>query len=85
MKRCSMKGFLSFVLSLCMVLTTVSGVTLPTSAVVSGTDENGFSYTSDGESVTITGYTPRDSFSGVVRIPAEIDGVPVRTIGGMLL
>jgi PKD repeat protein len=37
-----------------------------------------FTYTSDGSSVTITEYTGSD---GIVIIPAEIEGLPVTTIG----
>jgi PKD repeat protein len=37
-----------------------------------------FTYTSDGSSVTITKYTGSD---GIVIIPAEIEGLPVTTIG----
>ncbi|AAM07636.1 cell surface protein [Methanosarcina acetivorans C2A] len=37
-----------------------------------------FTYTSDGSSITITEYTGSD---GIVIIPAEIEGLPVTTIG----
>ncbi|AKB31416.1 Chitin binding protein [Methanosarcina siciliae HI350] len=39
---------------------------------------DGWAYTSDGTSVTVTGYSGPDSD---VTIPAEIDGLPVTTIG----
>ncbi|QBO35123.1 hypothetical protein EQG49_00955 [Periweissella cryptocerci] len=41
-------------------------------------ESDGFTYTDDGTSVTITGYT-RDG--GQVNIPTEIDGMPVTAIG----
>ena len=60
MKRTKGKGILSIILVICIIFTTPSWVSFPATAAeaTSGVDENGFSWTSDGTSVTITGYNP---------------------------
>ena len=54
------KKIISLILSASIVLSILSGLTIPISAVEtsSGTDENGFSWTSNGNGITITGYNP---------------------------
>jgi len=60
MKKFRLKRMLSLVLAISLLLSTMNGITIPVTAAEasSGTDENGFSWTSDGTSVTITGYNP---------------------------
>ena len=60
MKKLKLKRILSLVLAMSIMLTTLNGISFPVTAAEasSGTDENGFSWTSDGTSVTITGYNP---------------------------
>ena len=60
------RRIMSLFLSSVIVLTTFYGLEFPIAAAetTNGTDENGFSWTSDGTSVTITGYNPsKDSSS----------------------
>ena len=60
MKKFKLKRMLSLILAMSIMLTTLNGISFPVTAAEasSGTDENGFSWTSDGTSVTITGYNP---------------------------
>lgn len=60
MTNLKFKRVLSLVLAMSIILTMLRGISFPVTAaeVTSGTDENGFTYTSDGTNVTITGYNP---------------------------
>lgn len=65
MKKTKLKRIISLVLVMSIVFTMLNGITFSITAAeaTSGTDENGYAYTSDGTSVTITGHTPINSSS----------------------
>lgn len=56
----TVKRGLSLILALTLILSSLNGITMPVVAAesTSGTTEDGFSWTSDGTSVTITDYNP---------------------------